>query len=110
MCELEVTDNQACRVITANQFKVGPMKDKLSTGQLSVKYAIMHRIGAANWVPTNHTSIIIVGLGKFIYDVGTKTMFDYGTYIFDQAMKHAATNSIKLPISFPSLICGIILN
>lgn len=37
-------------------------------------------------------------------------MFDYGTYIFEQTVKHAATSAIKLPIAFPSLICGIILN
>ncbi|XP_058774466.1 uncharacterized protein LOC131648753 [Vicia villosa] len=106
VCELEVTDNQACRVITVNQVKVWPKKGKLSAGQLSVKYAI----GAANWVPTNHTSTVAFGLGKFIYDVGTKTMFDYGTYIFYQTVKHAATNAIKMPVAFPSMICGIILN
>ena len=60
-------------------------------------------------MPTNHTSTIATGLGKFIYAVGTKTKFDYGTYIFDQIMKHAGTTAVKLPIAFPSLICGIIL-
>ncbi|XP_058762406.1 uncharacterized protein LOC131635780 [Vicia villosa] len=73
------------------------------------KYALLHKIGAANWVPTNHTSTIAVGLGRFIYAVGTKTKFDYGTYIFDQTMRHVGTSATKLPIAFPSLICGIIL-
>ncbi|XP_058732925.1 uncharacterized protein LOC131604507 [Vicia villosa] len=73
------------------------------------KYALLHKIGAANWVPTNHTSTVAVGLGRFIYAVGTKTKFDYGTYIFDQTMRHAGTSATKLPIAFPSLICGIIL-
>ncbi|XP_058742009.1 uncharacterized protein LOC131614444 [Vicia villosa] len=86
--ELEVTDNEVCNVITGGK---------------------LHKIGAANWVPTNHTSTIAVGLGKFIYAVGTKTKFDYGTYIFDQTMRHAGTSATKLPIAFPSLICGIIL-
>ncbi|XP_058722655.1 uncharacterized protein LOC131594515 [Vicia villosa] len=48
-------------------------------------------------------------LSKFIYAVGTKTKFDYGTYIFDQTMRYAGTSATKLPIAFPSLICGIIL-
>ncbi|XP_058725701.1 uncharacterized protein LOC131596994 [Vicia villosa] len=56
--ELEVTDNQACMEITTDQVKVWPMKGKLSAGQLSVKYAILHKIGAANWVPSNHTSTV----------------------------------------------------
>jgi hypothetical protein len=51
-----------------------------------------------------------VMLGKFIYVVGTKAKFDYGTYIFYQTMKHAGSFSVKGPIAFPSLICGIVLN
>ncbi|XP_058756456.1 uncharacterized protein LOC131629691 [Vicia villosa] len=69
-----------------------------------------HKIGAANWVSTNHTSIVAVGLGKFLYIVGTKTSFDYGTYTFYQTVRHAATNVTKMPIVFPSLICGVVLN
>jgi len=42
------------------------------SSNLSVKYALLHRIEAANWVPTNHTSTIPTGLGKFIFIVGTK--------------------------------------
>ncbi|XP_050889411.1 uncharacterized protein LOC127094648 [Lathyrus oleraceus] len=67
-------------------------------------------IGAANWVPTNHKSTVAVMLGKFIYAVGTKAKFDYGSYIFDQTLKHAGIFSVKGPIAFPSLICGIVLN
>lgn len=89
-----------CKELTANQVKAWPLKGKLPAGLLSVKYAILHRIGAINWVPTNHTSTIIVGLGRFIYDVGTNTQFDYGTYVFEQTVKHAATSAIKLQLHF----------
>ncbi|XP_058751064.1 uncharacterized protein LOC131624093 [Vicia villosa] len=107
--ELEVTDNEVCKVITGGKVKKWPIKSKLSASSLNVRYALLHKIGAANWVPTNHTSTIVVGLGRFIYAVGTKTKFDYGTYIFDQTMRHVGTSATKLPIAFPSLICGIIL-
>ncbi|XP_058741107.1 uncharacterized protein LOC131613456 [Vicia villosa] len=107
--ELEVTDNEVCKVITGGKVKKWPIKSKLSASSLNVRYALLHKIGAANWVPTNHTSTIVVGLGRFIYVVGTKTKFDYGTYIFDQTMRHVGTSATKLPIAFPSLICGIIL-
>ncbi|XP_058760262.1 uncharacterized protein LOC131633579 [Vicia villosa] len=107
--ELEVTDNEVCKTITRGKVKKWPIKSKLSASLLTVKYALLHKIGASNWVPTNHTSTIAVGLGRFIYAIGTKTVFDYGTYIFDQTMRHAGTSATKLPISFPSLICGIIL-
>ncbi|XP_058784111.1 uncharacterized protein LOC131658876 [Vicia villosa] len=108
--ELEVSDNKICEVITAKQVKGWPLKGKLSASKLSIKYAMLHKIGAANWVPTNHKSTVATMLGKFIYAVGTKTKFNYGTYIFDQTMKHAGSFSVKGPIAFPSIICGIILN
>ncbi|XP_050875630.1 uncharacterized protein LOC127079265 [Lathyrus oleraceus] len=98
------------RVITANQVRKWPLKGKLVASKLSVKYAMLHKIGAANWVPTNHKSTVAVMLGKFIYVVGTKANFDYGSYIFDQTLKHAGSFSVKGPIAFPSLICGIVLN
>ncbi|XP_050918566.1 uncharacterized protein LOC127135995 [Lathyrus oleraceus] len=92
------------------EVKKWPLKGKLVASKLSVKYAMLHKIGVANWVPTNHKSTVVVMLGKFIYAVGTKAKFDYGSYIFDQTLKHAGSFSVKGPIAFPSLICGIVLN
>ncbi|XP_050889871.1 uncharacterized protein LOC127095188 [Lathyrus oleraceus] len=108
--ETKVTDNQVCKEITAKQVIQWPRKGKLSARKLSVKYAVLHRIGATNWVPTNHTLTIATRLGKFVYVVGTKTNFDFGYYVFEQTLKHVGTCAVKMPISFPSLICGIILS
>jgi hypothetical protein len=57
-CELEATDNEVCREITARQVKEWPSKKHLPLGKLTVKYAILHKIGSANWVLTNHISTI----------------------------------------------------
>ncbi|XP_050889531.1 uncharacterized protein LOC127094796 [Lathyrus oleraceus] len=46
--ELEATDNEVCREITARQVKGWPIKKNLPAGKLTVKYAILHKIGAAN--------------------------------------------------------------
>ncbi|KAK2397820.1 hypothetical protein QL285_059358 [Trifolium repens] len=67
--------------ITGGQVNEWPKKGLLSTGTLSVKYAILNRIGAANWAPTNHGSGITPMLAKMIF----------------------------LPIAFPCLITGMIL-
>ncbi|XP_050909074.1 uncharacterized protein LOC127122839 [Lathyrus oleraceus] len=83
--EIEVTDDQVCKEITT-------------------------KIGTVNWVPTNHTSTISNGLGKFIYAIGTRRAFDFGKYIFEHVLKQAFSNSAKMLICFPSLIYGIILN
>jgi hypothetical protein len=61
-------------------------------------------------VPTNHTSTIATCLGKFIYIVGTKTKYDFGSYVFEKTMKHAQSFVVKRPSTFPSLICGVILS
>ncbi|KAK2427084.1 hypothetical protein QL285_025686 [Trifolium repens] len=106
--ELEVTNNQVCKTITANQVKVWPFK--VSSVMLSVKYAILNRIGTANWVPTTHTSDIATGLARFIYSVGTGTISDYGAYIFEETVHHVKSWAIRMPIAFPSLICSIIIS
>ena len=60
---------------------------KLSSGRLTMKYAILHRIATVNWMHTQHTSTISTGLGNFIFVVSTEMVFNYGRYIFDQVMK-----------------------
>ncbi|KAK2396908.1 hypothetical protein QL285_058538 [Trifolium repens] len=108
--ELEPTNNQVCKTITANQVKMWPLKGKVPSVMLFVKYAILNRIGAINWVPTTHSSTIATGLARFIYAIGTGADADFGTLIFDQIMLHGKSWAVKLAIAFPSLICGIILN
>lgn len=108
--ETEVSENVIYREITTKQVKEWPRKGKLSASTLSVKYPVLIRIGAVNWVPTNHTSDIASVLCKFIYIVGTKSNFYFGSYVFDQTMKHIAYYAVKMPITFPSLIYGVILS
>ena len=108
--DLETTDNEVCRTITAGQVKEWPSRNHLSAGKLTVKYAILHKIGSANWVPTNHISTISIGLGRIIHAIGTRINFDFGRFMFDQIVRHASTNAVKLPIAFPSIIYGIILS
>jgi hypothetical protein len=108
--ELQATDSQISREIYANQVKAWPKKKKISFGKLSVKYAILNRIAAVNWVPTTHSSDVATGIRRFIYAIGTKTKMDFGAYIFEQTMRHAKTDAIKFSIAFPTLIFNIILN
>ena len=70
--EVEVSDNTICGEIFGKHVKEWPRRGKLYTSCLSVKYVILHKIRAANWMPTNHTSSIATVLGRFIYIVGTK--------------------------------------
>ncbi|KEH29249.1 transmembrane protein, putative [Medicago truncatula] len=94
--ELEVTDNQVCKKITANQIKVWPKKIKIFSGKLSVKYVILNRIAATNWFPTTHSSYIGTWLGKFIYVVGSKAKMDFDAYICEQTRESPMTLHYKL--------------
>ncbi|KAK2363074.1 hypothetical protein QL285_088088 [Trifolium repens] len=108
--EMEANDNYIIKVITAGKVKSWPKKEKLQASKLTPIYNILNRIAAANWVPTTHNCDVATGLARFIYTVGNKINYDFGTYIFYQTIKHAKTLAVKLPIAFPSLLCGIILS
>ncbi|MCH79488.1 envelope-like protein [Trifolium medium] len=108
--ELEVSNNAVGSELTGGKIKVWPKSNLIPTSKLTVKYAILNRIGSTNWVPTTHATNVATGLGRFIYTIGTKFNFDYGSFIFDQTVKHIRSTAIKMPIAFPSLLCGIILH
>jgi len=109
VAELEATDNQVSNEITKNKVKVWPTKGKILSGKLSVKYVILNRIGNSNWVPT-HLSDIATGLAKFFYAIGIKAKMDLGRIIFDQIVKHAKTDAVRLSIAFPTLLCSIMFD
>jgi len=37
-------------------------------------------------------------------------MFDFASYVFEQITKHVNSYVVKMPIAFPSLICGVIIS
>ncbi|KAK2354012.1 hypothetical protein QL285_091580 [Trifolium repens] len=102
--------DKVAKEITAGQAKNWPKKGLLPTSKLTVKYAMLNRIGTANWAPTNHSSGITPTLAKLIYLIGKEKKVDFGKHVFEQTMKHVETNATKLPIAFPSLITEIILS
>ncbi|CAJ2652308.1 unnamed protein product [Trifolium pratense] len=91
MADLKVTDNEVCKVITGGRLKVWPSKAKLAATSLSPLYVILNRVVAHKWVPTTHSGDVARGLGKFIYVVGTKAKFDYGSYFFHETLSHDVT-------------------
>ncbi|XP_057440676.1 uncharacterized protein LOC130732692 [Lotus japonicus] len=101
--------DKVAKELTTGQVKKWPAKKLLSTGLLSVKYAILNRIGVVNWILSHHTSAVSAILAKLIYKIGTEIAFDFGSLVFAQTLKHAETCAVKLPISFPSLLTAIIL-
>ncbi|CAJ2657510.1 unnamed protein product [Trifolium pratense] len=108
--ELEMSMNEVCKTITGDKVRMWPRAGKLSAAKLTTKYALLNKIGAANWVPTTHSNSVATGLAKLIYAIGTSIVFDYGSYIFTATILHGSSTAIKMPIAFPTLICDIILS
>ncbi|XP_057449168.1 uncharacterized protein LOC130740532 [Lotus japonicus] len=106
----EISLDEIAAEITAGKVTHWPSKGLLSSAYLSVKYAILNRIGAANWAPTKHASNVSSVLAKLIYLIGTHAQIDFGTFVFDQTRRHADSYALKLPIGFPCMISEIILS
>ncbi|XP_057444325.1 uncharacterized protein LOC130736518 [Lotus japonicus] len=107
--EEELSLDTIAEELTGGKVTKWPAKKLISTGYLTVKYAILNRIGVVNWIPSNHTSAVSTMLPKLIYYIGTEIHFDFGSFVFTQTLKHAETCAVKLPVSFPSLLTAIIL-
>ena len=95
--------------ITGDETKVWPSKGTLPSSDLTAKYFILYRIGIANCAPSSHGSSIKADLARLIYQIGTRSSFDFGEFVLDHLAKHAKSFAVKLPIGFPSIITGILL-
>lgn len=76
---------------------------------LRMKYAIMHKIGIVNWIPSMHTSTICTSLGYFIYLIGTGSAINVGEIVFCHLLCHMDSFGINIPICFPRLLTAAFL-
>ncbi|GAA0143674.1 hypothetical protein LIER_35787 [Lithospermum erythrorhizon] len=62
--------NDIVNVLTGGVVDTWPDKG-LPSSRLSVKYAVLYKVGVANWIPTIHNTSVSEALGKFMYMIGT---------------------------------------
>ncbi|TYK08857.1 envelope-like protein [Cucumis melo var. makuwa] len=74
---------------------------------LSVKYAILHKIGIANWFPSSHASSVSAVLGAFLYRICNDDRVDAGAFIYNQLLRHVRSFGVKLLIALPSHVSDI---
>ena len=106
----EVPLNDIAQELTAKQVTIWPSKGKIQANHLSVKYAILHKISVANWAPSSHTTTINASLARLLFAIGTKSQLDFGSYVFEQTLKHGESYAVKMPIAFPCLITEMIIS
>lgn len=84
-----------------------PSSGQLSAASLSANYVILHKIGITNWCPTTHGSGLSPTLTSLLYQISTRSTFNYGVFVFNQLLRHVDTFTIKVSTSFLCLFCGI---
>ncbi|XP_050938654.1 uncharacterized protein LOC127148606 [Cucumis melo] len=77
---------------------------------LSVKYAILHKIGIANWFPSSYASSVSVTLGTFLYQICNDDNVDTNTFIYNQLLRHVGLFGVKIPIALPRFFSGLLLH
>ncbi|KAA0050593.1 uncharacterized protein E5676_scaffold1737G001480 [Cucumis melo var. makuwa] len=77
---------------------------------LSVKYAILHKIGIANWFPSSHASSMSMALGTFLYQICNDEVVDKRLFIYNQLLRHVGTFDIKIHIALPQFFPGLLLH
>ncbi|XP_050938714.1 uncharacterized protein LOC127148618 [Cucumis melo] len=77
---------------------------------LSVKYAILHKIGITNWFPSSHASSVSAALGTFLYQICNDDKVDTGAFIYNQLLRHVGSFGVKIPIALPRLFSSLLLH
>ncbi|XP_057447381.1 uncharacterized protein LOC130739159 [Lotus japonicus] len=108
--EKEPNLNRIANTLTGKLVKKWPTKGLLPSGKLTAKYAVLYKIGTANWMATNHLSGVTPPLARMLYLVGTGGEFDFGKLVFEQTLKHAGSFAVKLPILFPCLLSELMVH
>lgn len=69
---------------------------QLPCSDLSVKYALLHKIRAENWCPLSQKLELSTSLASLLFQIGTKSKFNYGVFIFNQMTRHIGLQGVKL--------------
>ena len=75
-----------------------------------MKYAILHKIGIANWYMSTHLATISTALAQLVYQIDSSHVVDVGEFVFQQILRHVDTYGINIPICFPRLINDFLLS
>ncbi|TYK21795.1 uncharacterized protein E5676_scaffold1721G00540 [Cucumis melo var. makuwa] len=77
---------------------------------LSVKYAILYKIGISNWFTSLHAPSIFVALGTFLYQICNDDKVDTGAFIYNQLLRHVGSFGVKVLIAFLRLFSSLLLH
>ncbi|KAA0060390.1 uncharacterized protein E5676_scaffold318G001360 [Cucumis melo var. makuwa] len=100
--------------VLASEFSGGILSswpvNSIPAAALSVKYAILHKIGIANWFPSSHASSVSAALGTFLYRICNDDRVDADAFIYNQLLRHVGSFGVKLSIALPRFFSGLLLH
>ncbi|KAA0058249.1 envelope-like protein [Cucumis melo var. makuwa] len=76
---------------------------------LSVKYAILHKIGIANWFPSSYASSVSAASGTFLYQICNDNKVDTDVFIYNQLLRHVGSFGVKIPIALSRFFSSLLL-
>ncbi|KAA0041954.1 uncharacterized protein E5676_scaffold306G001650 [Cucumis melo var. makuwa] len=77
---------------------------------LSIKYAILHKIGIANWFPSARASSVSAALGTFLYQIYHDIKVDTGAFIYNQLLRHVGSFGLKVLIALSRFFSSLLLH
>ncbi|KAA0067948.1 uncharacterized protein E6C27_scaffold138G001290 [Cucumis melo var. makuwa] len=77
---------------------------------LSVKYAILYKIGIANWFTSLHAPSIFFALGTFLYQICNDDKVDTGAFIYNQLLRHVGSFGVKVLVAFLRLFSSLLFH
>ncbi|TYK30437.1 F5J5.1 [Cucumis melo var. makuwa] len=104
-----LTNELLATVLSEGTLSTWPVNG-IPAAALSVKYAILHKIGIGNWFPSLHASSISAALGTFLYQICNDDKVDTGVFIYNQLLRHVGSFGVKVPIAFPRLFSSLLLH
>ena len=75
---------------------------------LTSKYAILHKVAVANWMPRLHITTVSKDLAVLLYAIGTNVPFDIANVIFQVIVSYVESESTLGGLPFPYLIHEIL--
>ena len=79
--DLGLDMNLVTKELTGSLLLVWPELNVLTSALLTSKYAILHKIVVANWMPRLHITTISKDLAALLYAIGTNVPFDIANVI-----------------------------
>ena len=95
--------------ITGNKMVSWPNDSKFPASSLRLKYYVLYKIAANNWLPFSHTTSVFKEMASLLYAIGRRIPFDLGHIIFTHIETFAGSKATTINLPYPCLLTNLLL-